>query len=477
MKPSSFSSLFLGALLLLPACGGSAPQPKAKTLSPVAPIMASRNVVTPKGTIPEDAAKMKVALLVPLSGDSAPIGNSMLDAASLALYDTYLAAPPDQIHTQIVLMPKDTGNTPADTAKAAKEALDQGAQLIIGPLFSQSVSAVAPLARERGVKMITFSNNKAVAGNGAYVFGFLPEQQVERMAEFAFLHNYPRVAVLAPNDAYGAKVKDTLKEIYTKKGGLVSPAELYAPSPANIDAAVARLAASYTNTPEDRRFHAIFLADSGFQLKTIIDSLKRHNIDLQKVKLLGTGLWDSDEITKIPEMVGAWFSSSPPEDYKIFARRFETSYGYKPARLSSLSYDAVALVAMLAMPMHNPTNIEDKVLTNSEGYISPANSLFRFRADGAAERRLAVLEITTGGFKVVEVAEKDFKNAPPPDKEPAKAVPAEKPAEKPTEKAAEKTEPAEKPASTPEPKAEPKAEAAPIATPPSTGSAPAAPAK
>ena len=404
--------------------------------------MASRNVVTPKGTIPTDAVKMKVALLVPLSGDSAPIGNSMLDASSLALYDTYLAADPASIHTQIVIMPKDTGNTPADTAKAAREALDQGAQLIIGPLFSQSVTAVAPLARERGVKMITFSNNKAVAGNGAYVFGFLPEQQVERMAEFAFLHNYPRVAVLAPNDAYGSKVKETHKEIYTKKGGLVSPAELYAPSPANIDAAVARLAASYTNTPEDRRFQAIFLADAGFQLKTIIDSLKRHNIDLSKVKLLGTGLWDSEDISKIPEMNGAWFSSSPPEDYKIFARRFQTSYGYKPARLSSLSYDAVALVAMLAMPMTTSTSLDDKLLTNREGYLSPANSLFRFKPNGTADRRLAVLEITPNGFKVISPAEKDFKNAPTYEQEAAKEA---------AEKAAAAKEKAGVPVSTPVP--------------------------
>jgi ABC-type branched-subunit amino acid transport system substrate-binding protein len=214
--------------------------------------------------------------------------------------------------------------------------------------------------------------------------------------------------VLAPNDAYGSKVRDTLKEMYTKKGGLVSPAELYAPSPANIDAAVARLAASYSNTPEDRRFQAIFLADGGNQLKTIMSSFKKHNIDLTKIKLLGTGLWDTEEVSKIPGMTGAWFSTSPPEDYRIFDKRFETAYGYRPARLSSLAYDAVALVAKLSMPMTNPSALSDAQLTYPQGYFSPANGLFRFSEDGTSDRRLAILEVTPTGFKVIEPAEKKF---------------------------------------------------------------------
>ncbi|NBX04146.1 MAG: hypothetical protein EBR02_08855 [Alphaproteobacteria bacterium] len=194
MKPFFLFPL-VSALLLASCAPQQAPQ-KPKALPQGAPLVGDSSVVTPRGTIPQDAIKMKVVLLVPLSGESAPIGNSMMDAAGLALYDTYSSTPAENIHTQIVLIPKDTGNTPIESARAAKEALEQGADLVIGPLFSQSVTAVAPIAKAHGVSMITFSNNKAVAGNGAYVFGFLPEQQVERMAEFAFLHNYPRVAVL-----------------------------------------------------------------------------------------------------------------------------------------------------------------------------------------------------------------------------------------------------------------------------------------
>lgn len=406
MKPSS-SIFAVAAFAVLASCSPKEAPPVRSALPAAPALVAGSPVVTPKGSIPQGANVMKVGLLLPLSGDSANIGNSMLDAASLALYDSYLAAEPSRIRTEIILIPKDTGSTPAESATAAQQALAQGATFLIGPMFSQSVTAVAPIIKDKNINMVTFSNNMAVAGNGAYVFGFLPELQVKRVAEYAFLRNYPRVAVLAPNDAYGLKVKDTLKDIYTQKGGLVSPIALYAPSQANIDAAVARLAAAYSNTPEERRFQAIFLADGGFQLKTIIEAMKRNNLDLKKIKLLGTGLWDSEDITKIPEMSGAWFSSSPPEPYKVFERRFVTSFGYKPARLSSLAYDAVGLVAAIAMP-NNASTIDAAALTNPKGYISPANGLFRFNANGTAERRLAIMEVTPDGFKVLEPAEKSF---------------------------------------------------------------------
>ncbi len=350
---------------------------------------------------------MKVALLVPLSGDSVAIGNAMLDAATMAVSDSYFTAPTNRIHSQIILLPKDTGNTPADAASAAQAVIDQGATFIIGPLFSQSVNVVAPMAREHNIGMLTFSNNKAVAGNGVFLFGFLPEQQVMRMAEYAYLHNFQRIAVLAPNDSYGQKVKQTLVDVYSQKGGTVAPVELYAPSPANIDAAVARMMAAYNNNTEDRRFQAIFIADGGNQLKNIIESLKKSHIDLNRIRLLGTGLWDDPEIARIPELQGAWFPSSPPEPYEIFEKRFVATYGYKPMRLASLAYDALTLVAHLEMPTAG-TGLTNAALTDPAGFAGPANGLMRLMPDGTSERKLAIMEVTPDGFKVIDPALKNF---------------------------------------------------------------------
>ena len=371
------------------------------------PLTVAPPPVEPKGIIPANAAALKVALLLPLSGESQAVGNAMLDAATMAISDSYLTVPSDQIHSQVILMPKDTGNTPADSVTAVKQSLDQGANFVVGPLFSQSVRVVAPMLHEKGITMLTFSNNAAVAGNGVYLFGFLPEEQVIRVAEYAYLHNLQRVALLAPNDSYGIKVKQTLVESYSRKGGTVAPVELYAPSPANIDAAVGRLSQTYVGQTEDKRFQAIFIADGGNQLKNIMISLRHSKIDLTKVKLLGTGLWDDPEVAAIPEMNGAWFSSSPPSSYQVFEKRFIATYGYKPVRLASLAYDAVTLVSTISMA--SPTaSITPEQLTAPAGFMSPANGLFRLNTNGTSERRLAIMEVSQGGFKVIDPALRNF---------------------------------------------------------------------
>ena len=406
-------SLCIAVLLLLAGCIPNNNPEAAKTTenqqaaapvaAPVLPIIAEQSLMPSKGVIPPNAAQIKIALLLPLSGESQAVGTAMMDAATMAISDSYIAVPSDQIHSQVILVPKDTGNTPADAGKATEDAITQGASFVIGPLFSQSVSVAAPITKAHNINMLTFSNNTAVAGSGVYLFGFLPEEQVKRIAEYAYLHNYQRVALLAPNDSYGEKVKKTLVESYTLKGGTVLPAEVYAPSPSNIDAAVARLAAAYNNTPEDHRFQAIFIADGGYQIKDIIAALKRTNLDLKKIRLLGTGLWDDPEIAKIPEMEGAWFPGAMPAPYQVFEQRFVSTYGYKPVRLASLAYDAVTLAA--AITMHSPTpTVTTEQLTNQAGFISPANGLFRLKQDGTSERRLAIIEISQGQFKVLEPA-------------------------------------------------------------------------
>lgn len=398
------SKLTLVAMLALFACTPpiKAPEYPQRPESQPLPLYSDTNPAVTRGMIPPNTPSVKVALLLPLSGESQQVGKAMLDAALMALSDSYLTVPTGQILSQVVLIPKDTGNSPSETEAAARTAIEQGAKFIIGPLFSQTVPGVSAIAKEHNVPVLTFSNNISVASGDTYVFGFLPEQQVERIAEYAYLQNMPYIAVMAPNDTYGQKVRDLLAENYSRKGGVVSPIELYAPSPVNIDAAVARLVRAYNNTPVDRRFKAIFIADGGFQMKYIIEAFKRYNFDLSKVKLLGTGLWDDPEIARIPEMAGAWFPSSPPGPYENFETHFQAIYGYKPIRLASLAYDAVSLVASLTMQTHGE-GVNNAQLTDPRGYNGPANGLFRLNLSGTSERKLAILEITPEqDFKVID---------------------------------------------------------------------------
>lgn len=407
---SKNSLLVVSCLFIISAC---TPQTVSKTQAqavkkagPSTPIISEEPQPDLSiGAIDPATPSIKIALLVPLSGESAAVGNAMFDAATLALYDSYLTVPSDQIRTQLTIIPKDTGINVTETKKATEKAIEQGAVFIIGPLFSQSVTAIKPILQEKNIPMLSFSNNQAVASPNNYTFGFLPEQQVERIAEYAYLNKFQRVALLAPNDPYGEKVRDTLSESFIKKGGMLTSAELFAPSYANIDAAVSRIAGAYNNAPEERRFQALFIADGGAQMHNIIKALHKNNINLQKIKLIGAGIWDDKELAKIPELQGAWFPGSPPELYDIFAKRFTTTYGYKPIRLAALAYDAVSIVAKVAM---SGKGIKAEDLTDPKGFNTPAGGLVRLSKEGVSDRKLTIMEVTPNGFKVVDLAPKTF---------------------------------------------------------------------
>lgn len=410
MKQSLSILIVLAALLS--SC--SEPSPKitqgGTAQTPAPPPLVKETTANEQGLIghiPDDATPIKVGLLLPLSGDSAPVGNAMLDAAMLALSDEYMSVPSSQIKSQIILIPKDTGLSANSAAAAARDAIKDGATFIVGPLFSQAVTAMKPLVKEKNIPVISFSNNKVVAEPNVYTFGYLPEQQVTRIGEYAYLLNFQRAALLAPNDAYGQKVRDELSTLYSKKGGTVSPAELFAPSQANIEAAVSRLMAAYNNTADDRKFQALFIADNGYNMRNIINALGKNNFDFTKIKLFGTGLWDDPELGNIKQLQGAVFPGAPADNFAVFERRFNAAYGYKPTRLTSLSYDAVSLLARLSMGSNAPT-INASLIPKKEGYMGPANGLYRLMPDGSSERRLSIMQIAPVGFQVLEPSLKTF---------------------------------------------------------------------
>ena len=120
----------------------------------------------------------RVAILLPLTGPSAALGATLLNAAQLALFHF--------ADRKFELLPHDTHGTPEGAAEAAQFAIADGATLILGPLFSQEVEAVAPAARAAGVRVIAFTSDKRVASDGVFIMGFRPDEQVDRVVRFAY---------------------------------------------------------------------------------------------------------------------------------------------------------------------------------------------------------------------------------------------------------------------------------------------------
>ncbi len=347
------------------------------------------------------APVVKVGLLIPMSGESIDLGKSLLDAAVLAVYDKYSSLSAHEITARVELLPKDTGDTIEGAEKAAQDAMQEGATIILGPVFSKQVNVVASSARHKNIPVITFSNNISVAGDGVYLFGFLPEQQVIRIVQYALTHNTNNIAALVPSNPYGAAIVKQLSSEVRKHNGHVHPIEYYSEDMQSLDNNVGRLARFLQDEPS--KGQSLFVAEGGDKLRTLTDTLNANGINPGNIQLLGTGLWDDPDLMKLPALSGGLFASSPPERYHTFEQHFMDTYSYKPERRASLSYDAVALAINIALASGG-TGFPKFMLTDQAGFNGPANGIFRFHEDGSIDRGLSILMITPSGFRTVEPA-------------------------------------------------------------------------
>jgi branched-chain amino acid transport system substrate-binding protein len=364
----------------------------------------------PPGPAPFASAPgpLKVALLVPLSGTNAELGQAILDAAQLALFETG--------GDRLTLIPRDTGGNAAGAASAARAVVGDGAHLILGPLLAPEVEAVKPIAQGAHINVIAFSTVTNLAGGNVYLMGFLPRQEVLRVVGYARQRGLDRFAALAPNSPYGHLMADALRGAASATGGTVTKVEFYDPRAADAAPAIQRLLPGHAEEadapppgpPPAPSFQALLLPESGPRLKQIAPQIKSATGETTSLQLLGSGLWDTPDIGNERALVGGWFASSSPEARQDFERRFSTTYGHNPPRLASLGYDAAALAAALARGQ-GAEPFSQQAILNPTGF-SGVDGLFRFAPDGLVQRGLAVLEVEPDGLVVVSPAPQSFQD-------------------------------------------------------------------
>lgn len=348
---------------------------------------------------PVPAAKRKVALLVPLSGKNEQLGQAMLKAAQMALFDIG--------GNHIALVPKDSGVTPASAAAAARSAIDDGVDIILGPIFADDVRAVKPVTEAAGKPMIAFTTDWTLAGGNTYVMGFVPQMQVARVASFAAARGNDYFAAFGPRTPYCDIVFDTLK----KTGVKVIRTEQYDPAAPNLSPAISSFveASKMKNSAgaASLSFNALMLPVGGENLASIISMLDLQGVNAKNTRFIGTGLWDDPALMSNPALYGGWFAAPDPQLRRDFEKRYNENYGGTPPRLSSLAYDATALAAVLAGTAGDGDAYQRSRITGAQGFAG-IDGIFRFRADGLAERGLAVLEVQSGRARVIDPAPKSF---------------------------------------------------------------------
>jgi ABC-type branched-subunit amino acid transport system substrate-binding protein len=379
--------------LVLSACSG--------TNNPLSDLLSGSQTPPPPAQQAQPTAigagQVKVGLILPFGapGNAGQVGQSMRNAAELAISEFN--------NPDLQLLVKDDAGTPQGAQAAAQQALDEGAVILLGPLFAQSVQAAAQAARARNVPIIAFSTDANAASRGVYLLSFLPETDVNRIVDYAAAQGKRSYLALVPDNPYGSVVEAEFRQYVARKGGRVVAVERYPSDPGRMQSVVQTISQS-ANIAD-----ALFLPGEGDAVPGVARALAAGGINLKRLQLLGTGLWDDSRIFAEPALHGGWFVApdpNSPNNFRTFAQRYRARFGNEPTRTATFAYDSVALVAAL-VKTQGPRGLSNEVLTNPSGFAG-IDGVFRFRADGTNQRGLAVLRVTPQGGTVISPAPRSF---------------------------------------------------------------------
>jgi ABC-type branched-subunit amino acid transport system substrate-binding protein len=331
---------------------------------------------------------VKVALILPLTAGGAA-GNTatvLRNAAEMAVAEFQ--------NPDITILVKDDGGTAAGAQAAAQAALQEGAELILGPLLAESVRGAAAVARPAGKPIMAYSTDTSVATRGVYLMSFTPQNTVDRIVQHAAQMGKRSYAAFVPDSAFGQVVQGAFQEAVSRSGGRVVAIEKFPLDPAGVTAAATRLSGIAG------QIDAIFVPDpyDGAALR----ALSAAGIDTRRVQVLGVGPWVGNRAAAQAAPT-ALYAAPDEAGFQNFAGRYRARFGQDPARIASLTYDSVSLVAALVRTQ-GTQRFSETVLTNSSGF-NGVDGLFRFRADGSPQRGLAVIQ---AGGRVVSPAPRTF---------------------------------------------------------------------
>ncbi len=342
---------------------------------------------------------VKVALILPMSSaNGQAAAQSLRNAAQLAVEDF---SGGNAASSNIQILVKDDRGTPDGARIAAQEAVQEGAELVLGPLFAPNVQAAAAVLRPAGKPMIAFSSDAGVAQRGVYLLSFLPQSDVQRVVSFAQSRGKKGFAALIPQTPYGNVVEAEFMSVANQQGGRVTRVERYQPgNTASLSQATQRLKDVMGQSD------TLFIGESADGVGAVMQQLAAQGITSRSVQLISTGIWNDPRAISLPQLEGAWFAAPDNSRFNVLAGRYQQRFGSPPTRLATLSHDAVTL-AMALTQSQGAQRFAEGTLTNVNGFAGQ-DGVFRFRNNGLNDRGIAVFEIRGGSARAISGAPDSF---------------------------------------------------------------------
>jgi len=409
--------------LALAGCGQ--PYPESQNFNTGQPVPNQTLPPPPASTTPTPGVTGKtggpVALLVPLTGDLAPVGLALENAAKLAF-------PPDSSATLDI---RDTQGTAAGAAAAAQAAIAAGDGLILGPLTSAEAHAVAPIATAASVNVLAFTNDSSIDAPGIWALGITPDEQVKRALAAAAADGRTQVAALLPDDDFGHALGASLQSATASLGepspnitfyesgfsniqqacqqvsdyadrGAVIDAQIKAAKEENTAAGFEKAAQLSARQPPPPPFNALFIgAISGDDLGVMATFLPFYDVSQPQVQFIGPAPWASiaPQLGANSVYRGAIYAAADPASATVFDQKYTAAYNAPPPAIADVAFDAAAIARLLS----SQGGYTSTLLTAPGGFTG-ADGVLQLGADGSVQRGLAVFEATGSGPTITSPA-------------------------------------------------------------------------
>ncbi len=341
-----------------------------------------------------------VALLVPggsgESGDEV-LARSLENAARMAIADLG-----DQAN--IDLRVYQTRGNPEMAAFQAVTAVNEGALIILGPVFAQSANAAGAVVRERQVNVLSFSNNTDVAGGNVFVLGSTFQNTADRLAAYATAQGHGRIVLAHAETTVGQIGADAITNAVARSGAQLVAINSYPLSQEDVIASVEVIRDTINATGAG----ALFLTSDTFgELPLLAQLLPEAGVDTQATRFIGLTRWDIPSSTlALPGLQGGWFALPDPHLTAAFEDRYTAVYSSGPHPIAGLAYDGIAAIGAL-VAVGKRDALTAAALTQNQGFAG-VNGVFRFLADGTNERALAIAEIRDNQVVVIDPAPRNF---------------------------------------------------------------------
>ena len=306
--------------------------------------------------------KIKIGLIVPLSGSYSQLGNTIIKSVRLAI---------NKIDDdRIEIIPKDTKSNPINSLRSSKELYEQGVRIVIGPVFNESTKYLDEL---KGMTFISLTNKIYGKPSNVISAGVNALSQINTIKKFKKIKSLERSIFLIPKTDYKKEInlaidKTNIKlkdKFYYDTDPTLLTAQIekltrYSQRKKNLKDEITRLENSLIYNKEKKienlkkkdtlggiNFDSVIIADFDESLKSVATSLLYTDVSSKRISYLTLNQWFDETLLKETSLHPIYFPSINKENYDVFVNEYNNHYKSKPNQISFLSYDLFGLVYFL----------------------------------------------------------------------------------------------------------------------------------